>query len=760
MGKKTLPLGACKLKPTSLFGQIAATLLGFAGIFFVIVYVSTLYYSNRDMERQMVQSNTEILEQTNGTINQTLDNLSLMLNNTLMGPDVIRLAISPSLREFENMKSITNALTNAANSSTLIDSAFLYSTRSDLGLSSDYKLSNYQDYAYAAVLARFQTRKNKLVPYDAHGTSTYFYTENNDIYLIQGFSNAKYEKCSCYILFHLNSARFYQMINYTGDESLIFYNANGFRMFMDSNTAVQDPDLLLKLVTKQKTSAGHFLFDRPKGLTSHVIYSANDLTGWTCVYVTKPTATLLVRYLYSDQLLVIACISIFTLCLVAGLWSAKRISRPISSLVQKLRAETATEPTPAARSEWEYLELTYSHLLSQKEELEQYLPLASDAIHERLFRDLLRREELPCEAIKQQLKLIHSPFDFDMAYVVLLVAIEPAGESQDDSLARELASLGLKAKINNVTGDLKTCSRLLNSFSMLTVVCGFADGPESEAACCTLTQALLSISLDGATPVWGVGSLVSGMMLLADSMDDAKNNLEFNQYHRNLPVMGFPDEGLYTVYIGEIRNLLTNMQREDIAKLSADVQKLLKNIGETIPDRAMVRHLYQLLIDLLLERLRRLDLDCGGLDIALMNVPDSDLCTVALETCADMMERLDHYFYSGQHLYIHRVKEYVHTRYTDPNLSLESAADFVGISSTYLSRVFKTIEQQNFNTYLNNCRVENVKKLLISTDMPAQEIGYLAGFCSIATFFRVFKKHTNMTPTQFRQNMNGEEDTL
>ena len=760
MVKKTLPLRTSKFKPNSLFGQIAITLLGFAGIFFAIVYVATLYYSNRDMERQMVQSNTEILEQTSGTINQMLDNLSLMLNNTLMGPDVIRLAISPSLREFENIKAITKALTNAANSSTLIDSAFLYSTRSDLGLSSDYKLSNYQDYAYAAVLARFQTRKDKLVPYDAHGTSTYFYTENDDIYLIQGFSNAKYEKCSCYILFHLNSDRFYQLINYTGDESLIFYNANGFRMFMDANTEAEDTDSLLELVAKQKSSAGHFLFDRPNGLTSHVIYRVNNLTGWTCIYVTKPTATLLVRYLYSDQLLIIARISIFILCLAAGIWSAKRISWPISSLVQRLRAATVTEPTLTTRSEWEYLELTYSHLLSQKEELEHYLPLASDAIHERLFKDLLRREELPCEAIKQQLKLIHSPFTVDMAYVVLLVVIEPTSNSKDDSLARELASLSLKDKINHVTSELKICSHLLNSFSVLTVVCGFADGPESEAVCCTLTQALLNISLDGATPIWGVGSLVSGIITLADSMDDAKNNLEFNQYHRNLPIIGFPDEGLYTVYIGEMRKLLTNMQRDDIAKLSADVDKLLTNIGETFPDRAMVRHLYQLLIDLLLERLKSLDLDSSGLDITLMNVPDSDLCAVALGSCADMLKRLNNYFYSGQNLYIHRVKEYVHTRYTDPNLSLESTADFVGISSAYLSRIFKTIEQQNFNTYLNDCRIERVKKLLISTDMPAQEVGYLAGFCSIATFFRVFKKHTNMTPTQFRQNMNGEEVTL
>lgn len=374
----------------------------------IVLYVNTLYHSSREMEQQMVRSSTEILEQTNGTVSQMLDNLSLMLHSTFMGPDVIRLAISPSLREFENMKAITSALTSSADSSTLIDSAYLYSARSDLGLSSDYTLSNYQDYSYAAVLARFQTKKNKMVPYEAHGTATYFYTENNDIYLIQGFSNIKYEKCSCYILFHLDSEQFYQTINSTGDESLMFFNASGMRMFLPKNTDTTLSDALYQRIKQEETGNGSFLYDWENGSCSHVIYSTDPFTGWTSVYVTQPVGKLSAHYLYSNELLVIAALAVCLFFLAASLWSAKRISRPISSLVQKVQA-TAGAEIPRNQSEWEYLELSYSHLLSQKEELEQYLPLAADSIHEQLFRDLLRREEINPNAVRQQLELIRSP---------------------------------------------------------------------------------------------------------------------------------------------------------------------------------------------------------------------------------------------------------------------------------------------------------------------------------------------------------------
>ena len=113
---------------------------------------------------------------------------------------------------------------------------------------------------------------------------------------------------------------------------------------------------------------------------------------------------------------------------------------------------------------------------------------------------------------------------------------------------------------------------------------------------------------------------------------------------------------------------------------------------------------------------------------------------------------------SKREQYVLLAQEHIRSHYTDASLSLESTAEHIGINTAYLSRIFKSTTGENFITYLNTCRVENACRLLTSTDLPAQEVGFLTGFCSAATFFRVFKKHTGMTPIQYRKS--AQEDSL
>lgn len=735
------------LKPKSLFGQILMTLLGCTAAMCVMLYVAALYNNSREMSRQMVQSNTELVTQTSGTVDQMVDNLSLMLYNTFMSPDVIRLAISPDLREFENMKAITDALTHAAGSSTLIDAAFLYSARADLGLSSDYTLSNYQDYSYAGVLSRFQTRRNKLTPYEAHGTATYIYTENSDIYLIQGFSNIKYEKCSCYLLFHLNTDAFYQTINSMKDGSMMFYNNAGGRMFV--STADETQDKLYQAVLEQGNDRGHFIYDYGNGTSSHIMYQRNARTGWMCIYATEESSSFATKFLNAGWIAHVSVLLCCAMILAAAFWSARRISRPISTLVQKV--QTTAGEDPAGKSEWEYLEQSYSHLLSQKEELEHYLPLAADAVHGRLFRNLLRREAVNHEWLSQQLSLIRSPFSVEMGCGVIRAFVELDG----DRMAQELALLTLRSKISAALSERNILFQVVDqSVECINVV--YALPQDENTGVEQVKQAMQAISLELGRPVWGISGPAESLLDLGDAMEEAKNDLEFNQYHDSGEAEQ-EEGGESTAFIGRIRNLMTTVQEEDALRLAGNLDRLIRDIWEGLEDRALVRQMYRLLFDLLGERVRNFKMDFAEIEISLGDVPDERLYERAQVLCEQIMALFSGHFSSGQYLYVSRVTDYIQTRYNDPGISLESAAEYVGINSAYLSRIFKSIEGKNFSTYLNEYRVENARKLLETTDMPAQEVGYLTGFCSVSTFFRVFKKHTSMTPKQYRQNMRGEE---
>lgn len=98
----------------------------------------------------------------------------------------------------------------------------------------------------------------------------------------------------------------------------------------------------------------------------------------------------------------------------------------------------------------------------------------------------------------------------------------------------------------------------------------------------------------------------------------------------------------------------------------------------------------------------------------------------------------------------------VHEIYRDSNLNREKVAEQLGISAGYVSQLINVITGDNFANFINNYRVEAVKKMILDSDFENYSllaIGLESGFTSKTTFYDAFKKATGMTPNSFR-NMN------
>lgn len=91
--------------------------------------------------------------------------------------------------------------------------------------------------------------------------------------------------------------------------------------------------------------------------------------------------------------------------------------------------------------------------------------------------------------------------------------------------------------------------------------------------------------------------------------------------------------------------------------------------------------------------------------------------------------------------------------YRDPNLSLSSTAELLGISSCYLSNMVNSIINMSFIDYINKFRVADIKQNLNSYQYhhyTILSVGLEAGFNSKSTFYSAFKKHTGMTPSEYK----------
>jgi AraC-like DNA-binding protein len=95
--------------------------------------------------------------------------------------------------------------------------------------------------------------------------------------------------------------------------------------------------------------------------------------------------------------------------------------------------------------------------------------------------------------------------------------------------------------------------------------------------------------------------------------------------------------------------------------------------------------------------------------------------------------------------------DYVKQHLQDPNLTLENIADYLVLSVSYIRLVFKESYLITLSDFIHQERLEQVKKLLISTDWPVLNIAERSGFQSKTTFFTSFKKYTGLTPNQYRE---------
>ena len=85
------------------------------------------------------------------------------------------------------------------------------------------------------------------------------------------------------------------------------------------------------------------------------------------------------------------------------------------------------------------------------------------------------------------------------------------------------------------------------------------------------------------------------------------------------------------------------------------------------------------------------------------------------------------------------------------NPSLEETAKYVSISPSHFSRLFKKATGLSYSEYFNYIRIENGRKLLLTTDLSVSEIATLSGFDNGNYFCNVMKKVLGCTPTSLRR---------
>jgi two-component system response regulator YesN len=100
--------------------------------------------------------------------------------------------------------------------------------------------------------------------------------------------------------------------------------------------------------------------------------------------------------------------------------------------------------------------------------------------------------------------------------------------------------------------------------------------------------------------------------------------------------------------------------------------------------------------------------------------------------------------------FIHSTIQYIDKNFRQKGLKLHDIADSVYLSPNYLSYLFKKIVGINLWDYVTKLRMEEGKRLILTTDKRRYEISDEIGYESPEHFSKIFKKYFGVNPSEIK----------
>jgi AraC-like DNA-binding protein len=102
---------------------------------------------------------------------------------------------------------------------------------------------------------------------------------------------------------------------------------------------------------------------------------------------------------------------------------------------------------------------------------------------------------------------------------------------------------------------------------------------------------------------------------------------------------------------------------------------------------------------------------------------------------------------------VFQVKWLIREQFSNPRLNVKTIAEKLQCSADYLSHLSHRETGEKLIHYIQRIRIEGARFALQTTPLYISEIAFASGFADPAYFARVFKRHTGLTPQEFRDQL-------
>ncbi len=199
-----------------------------------------------------------------------------------------------------------------------------------------------------------------------------------------------------------------------------------------------------------------------------------------------------------------------------------------------------------------------------------------------------------------------------------------------------------------------------------------------------------------------------------------------------------------------IMSILFTGKKEDLAFALDDFIKQIFSRNDNNDALACVSMLYGAITRLLMERRKKLSID----PMEGIRWKDRDLAKSLRQFLLSLLDETYSIIHSESTINpaVISAEKYIRIHYKD-KLTLDTVAEAVYITPTYLSTLFSKSLGTSFVSYVNQVRVEQAQRLLRDPKVDPNTLAEQVGFGDPKYFCQVFKRITGVTPNQYRNQM-------
>lgn len=778
---RRIKMKSCFLRPTrkTVWLQLLT--------YFILVSLITLAFSSgflyslfsNSFKKEVITLNDEILNQMSFASDEfILKNVNgLGLNISMysnMNPDFKSFFNSPDENDWDSILGVRDSLDNLVfQNRDIVDSIYVYSKNKNLCISQ--KMMKYLD-----------DNMEELPDYldwigeMGHQNKSVLYLKTR---IISVHSNHRKKEddiitivCTYPISSTPKNAKGYVAVNIKEEainNYLVDFNSTnlGYLLIIDDSGSIishsdrsklyddlSHEDFIQRIISGEESSHFETVFD---GIDCFIAHTESSYNKWHYVSMVPTTLLYQKNYFMRQRMFTISIIILLFILVLSGLLSRKVYS-PLKTLLDKY-ATGFGNSKPSYTNEYQLLDSAFSNMSIKVNDLQETLDKNMSMIQGNVLKDLLQKKPYNSMGIEETLYELDIDFPNNYFTVAILTFNKDIVDSTSQTCIQSVKYSVIDFITTLALKDIFAYPVDMDSLSIAIIINSQDDDPNAiehfidtiEVYCYSNFSFYL---------IAGVGAIGYNISDLSRSYRDSEKALKYRFIYPKQNIFYFDNIALEHINLGSIpKEHIDELDRSIRLGNKDETKTILDNIYSTIFTEKLpyadVRDLTTSITKLYTQFIEDVEIDIE--DLASKDIKSAFLTPQNIDEFFTAFSALlgitfDHVEakkLNKNFRLVTDITEYINSNiYND--LSLNYIADTFNISPQYLSRIFKEEIGVNYIDYITDCKINEAKKLLTTSDLTISEISSKLCYSHATYFSRKFKEATGSTPSEYRSKQN------